>query len=593
MPVPRNRAAAVYRPFDPLRHALLALRHLKAMSDPALGGLPYGTVEPYRTVPFAEHTRRDDSEYVASWLEGLSCAREMTGSTEADDAIAALRAILLDPACWDDATGIRYPSRRSWTGPTDYCTVSECGAVLSALARLVETDPSDTEARERGDRLVAALAASSVKHVRRLVPEGAFDLPEPVRFFASDTFVRGKGLVPELSTGYADWTMRTMALLFPVMRWYAATGSAETLEFARDFGNFATGFSHFFGTRTEFQGDVHSALVAAAGLARLGRVLSRDRYVARAKAIYDYVRRNSTSFGWVPEFLHWQMPSEQRCDAVCTADMLVCALELVGCNFPEYWDDANSFWRNHLARMQFEDVSFVPKPAKRPRDTQRRTYRDIRERLLGGFCGSATPSFVFLGEPRIVSPRGAAAAPCAMLAAWKRVLETNRDLVTVNFPVNRESPELEVKVGYPNAGLVEVRARKACRLNIRVFPWMGGPYEGTVDGRPAAVERREDHLVFPKLRKGSVVIFRHDPLRRNVLENVTSLDYYGIWRGPDTVDVLPHAIGTGYRIYQCDTSIPREPITAAENDSVDSPEPFCEPPVARETRLNRRKAPRT
>ena len=101
-----------YRVFDPLRQAALSLDFLEGMSDGKLGGLPWGEVLPYVLVPFAEHSRRDDAELAAAWYEGVSCAREMLGFPERGAKTeAALRAIVLDPACWEKSTGLRFPKR--------------------------------------------------------------------------------------------------------------------------------------------------------------------------------------------------------------------------------------------------------------------------------------------------------------------------------------------------------------------------------------------------------------------------------------------------------------------------------------------------
>ena len=529
------------------------------MVDEKLGGLPYGEVLPYVLAPFAEHTRRDDAELAAEWYEGLSCCRELLGTDEGKEQEAKMRALVLDPACWEKKTGLRFPSRRPWTGPDDYCALPELGPVLSALNRMLAVAPDDREAAERAGGLVAGL--------RRLV------------------------VAPELATGYADATMRLSTLIHPVMVFHDRTGSEEALDLARGLANAITGFSHFFSSKTEFQGEVHAALVTAAGLARLGRVLSQDRYVARAKSLYDYVRRHSSAFGWVPEFLQWQLPADERCDAANVAAMMVCAMELVECNFPEYWDDIHRFWRNHLVQCQFDDTAFVPAPETPPADTAARTYRDIRGRLRGGMTGAAGPAFLFLNAPRIVSCRAAALAPRAMLWAWRRAVEINRDLITLNFPVARETDFAKVSVGYPNEGEIRIKVKKPCRINLRVYPWMTSPYEGTIDGKPAGLERREDHISFPKVRKGGTALFRHALRTVRVLENLTALDFYGLWRGPDMIDVLPHGTGPGYRLYQCALGVPREPVPPASAETGDIV-PFCEPAVSKETRLNRRKAPR-
>lgn len=585
-----------FKHFDPLRQAGLSLDHLTAMTDPRLGHLPWGQVQAFSLLPFAEHTRQDDAEFAATWYEGISCAREMLGTDRGADVQAALREIVLDPVCWEESTGLRYPARRPWTGETDYCTISEMGPVLSALNRMIETDPKDAVALERATKLVAGLRRLVVEHKERLTPAGPFPVDPPVYSFPSDVLVRGRGFAPELATGFADATLRACTIIHPLMQHHFLTGSKPALDLAKGLSNLLTGLSHFFSHKTEFQGEVHSALVAAAGLAALGRRLSKDRYVARAKSLYDYVRRNSSEFGWVPEFLQWQLAADELCDATCTADMMTCAIELIECSFPEYWVDVLRFWRNHLQQAQLEGAPWlgaVPAadaPAA-PADTPQRTYRDIAPRLRGAFCGASGPSFVNLSRPRLVSARASAAGPRAMLRAWRHSMDLNRDIVTINFPVDRETPYAKVTVGYPDEGLVRIELKKTCRINLRAFPWMVTPYEGTIAGRPAALERREDYIAFPACPKGKAAVFRHEIRTKRILENITALDFYGLWRGPDMVDILPHGAGCGFRLYQRDLGGKAEPIPAPRS-APDAIAPFCEPPVSKETRLNRRKAPR-
>lgn len=597
MPTAR-RPKASFKTFDPLRNVALSLRFLTGMVDRRLGCLPYGTVQPWVTTPFAEHSRQDDAENAATWYEGISCARAMLGTEDGKDVEDALRALVIDPSCWDEVTGLRFPTRRPWSeSDLDYCVVTEMRPVLSALVRMLEVNPSDKEALACANRLISGLRRAVLPHSQRLTPGGPIPLDEPTYSFQSDVVIRGRGPDRSLETGYADALLRDISLLHPLMSFYALTGDKDTLDLATGLGNFAIGVSHPFGAKSEFQGEVHSALVAASGLARLGRVLSRDGYVARAKALYDYIRRHTSSFGWVPDFMAWQLPGDLRGDAACTAALLDCALDLVECNFPEYWEDANKLWRNQLSQLQIPDAAFVPTgadvPSPIPPDTPRRTYQGIAKNLPGAFCGATSPSFVFLGSPRLVSARGSAEAPRVMFRCWHNAVEDTKDLVTVNFPVNCQTDSVLVEIGYPNDFFMRVQMLRTCRLNLRVFPWMGAPYEGTVDGRPIGIERREDHMLFPKIKKGAVAVFRHAASQKHVLENVNSLDFYGIWRGPDMVDLLPHSTGPGYRLYQSALGVTRDPVPLPTGSQDTSPESWFEPPVSKETRLNRRKAPRT
>lgn len=591
IPKAKVSVGATFRHFDPLHHARLALEHLTGMTDPKLGFLPYGQVLAYATVPFAEHSRQDDAEFAASWFEGISCAREMLGTEEGKDVEDALRAMVLDPACWDAKTGLRFPKKRAWTGPYDYATISEMAPVLSALNRMIETNPKDKDAAARAKGLIKGLRALVTEHKARLTPAGEFPVETPVYTFQADVVLRGKGFAPEFSTGFADSTMRVSTLIHPIMVHYDLTKDKASLDLALGLANRIVAFSHFFSNKTEFQGEVHSALVAAAGLARVGRVLSLDRYVARAKSLYDFVRRNSSAFGWVPEHLQWQLIADEVCPATNTVDMMTLALELVECSFPEYWDDVHRFWRNHLVQAQFEDTSFVPAVKPLPADTAQRTYKNIPGRLRGAFCGATNPSFIFLGKRGIVSARASAAGPRGMLWAWRHAIDLNRDLITINFPIDIETPYAKVSVGYPEEGTIRIDLKKDCRINLRVYPWMSTPHEGTVAGRPAALERREDHIAFPKCKAGTAATFRHDVKTRRILENITSLDFFGLWRGPDMVDILPHSTGAGYRLYRQALSAAADPVPKALSAATEI-DRICEPPVSKETRLNRRKAPR-
>lgn len=242
---------------------------------------------------------------------------------------------------------------------------------------------------------------------------------------------------------------------------------------------------------------------------------------------------------------------------------------------------------------QVVDTAFIERASgSKHKDTDQRTYKRIAERIKGGFLGCTTPNSVSLARYRGIAPCCSASAPKAMLKTWRRTAEFLRGNLIVNFPVNYEDANAKITVGYPNSGFVRVKLKKACRVIIRVFPWMPAPHEGTVDGRPAGLERRDDQVSFPPSEKGAVLEFKHDVKMRRVMENVMGLDFFGLWRGPDMVDILPH--GFGLRLYQRAADTPFEaPTNLGEGLTKAITEPLLEPLSSKETRLNRRKAPRS
>ena len=579
-----------FKSFDPLEHASLSIDFLTQMTDASLQNLPYGFVSPLSSPPFAEHNRIDDAELIASWYEGLSCARELIGTSKGADVEENLYHQLVKTG-WDDQSHLRFPVRRPWSDDLDYCLISEMAIVLSALNRAVEVDAADKQADKRAAEMVVGLRKLVVEHKTRAVGIGLLEIAEPCYSFPTDVYLLGRGFDTAIGTGFSDSVLRYSVLITPLVKRHLLKGDKVALDLAVGLANAITSLSHYFTNRNEFSGHVHSAMWTATGLARLGRLTGQDRYVAKAKGIYDYVRRSSSAFGWVPEYMQWQLMADERCETCCIKDMMECALELVDCGFPEYWDDVHRFWRNQLAQSQLVETGFLPRGVKGGVETPQRTYVDIAERVRGGFSGGTAPNSISLSRFRGVSGCCSAAAPQAMLLAWKRAIENNRGNITINFPVDCENELAKVTVGYPNVGYVRIKLKKSSRVIIRVFPWMPAPHEGTIDGRPAGLERRDDQVSFPVCEKGAVLELKHELKMRRVMENVMGLDFFGLWRGPDMVDILPH--GMGLRLYQRIMGVPFElptiPSDALAKSEID---PIVEPTSAKETRLNRRKAPR-
>lgn len=97
MTLPSRKSVPLkYKRFDIQAQASLSLDHLTSFVDPALDFLPYGQVVPFTGKPFAEHSRQDDAEFIASWFEAISCTREILATTRGKDVEDTLRKQLLE-----------------------------------------------------------------------------------------------------------------------------------------------------------------------------------------------------------------------------------------------------------------------------------------------------------------------------------------------------------------------------------------------------------------------------------------------------------------------------------------------------------------
>jgi hypothetical protein len=184
----------------------------------------------------------------------------------------------------------------------------------------------------------------------------------------------------------------------------------------------------------------------------------------------------------------------------------------------------------------------------RKRDTRRRTYRDIGERLVGGWSGGALPNSISLLRFRSIAGCCVGTAPQALQIVWDRVASYRRKRLTVNLPVERELRQGAIEIGYPNEGFVRVTPRRACDVAIRLHPWMPDRVQGLRNGKPSRFERDGRLAVFRGLAPGDTVEIRHVLRTRRLKEHVFDGDYTGIWRGPDMVDLLPR--GEPLRLYQ-------------------------------------------
>lgn len=578
--------------FNAIEHVEASLNYLTKMTDAKLGHLPYWFVSLNGGPAFAEHNRIDDAELVASWYEGISSAREILKTHDGADVELALYDKLIKEG-WDAKSGLRFPIQRPWSPELTYCTIYEQAYVLSALVRALNVDPKDTAAKKRAKGLIDGLTKLATTHTGRALWFGQIDFSETCLSFPSDVYILDEGFSNEIQTGWGDGVLRNATIITPLVDYYELTGYEPALNLAVGLANYLTVFSHYLNFKMEFYGHVNSALWISSGLIKLGRILVNDRYVARGKAIYDYVRHYCSAFGWIPEFMQWQLLADERCDAQCIKNMMRSALELVLNGFPEYWDDIHRFWRNHLANSQLTYTNFI-KEDNSLEDTPERTFKNMRERLKGAGFGATMPNTVEINKFNTISGSSSAAIPIAMLMAWNASIESNKNMVLINFPVNIETPDVKVEVGYPNAGYVRVKLKRDCRVIIRVYQWMPSPHEGTIDGRPAGLERRDDLIAFSPSPKGTILELRHELKTRRIMENAGGISYYGLWRGPEMVDILPHA-SYGYRLYQRAIDGDKDYPNIAGNLSPNNRkiEVIPEPQPLKETRLNRRRAPRS
>jgi len=532
-----------YEKFQPLDNARLALNYLTSMVDERYDNLPFWRVAPHVYPAFAKHCRVDDAELVASWYEGLSAARAMLGTDDGAQVQESFRRHLMKS--WGEQ-GLRFHQPYPWSY-TIHSSFHEMAYVLSALNRLLLDRPYAREAARRAAGLVRGLRSLVIQRQVRTFWCGDFEEADPLYEFPNDVYLAGRGFDLTRHTGRGEQPIRNGAMLRPLVVRWERTGDEVALDLARGIANHLLGVSRYFNYRMEFFGHVHSAVWVASGLVRLGRLTGESRYLAKGKAIFDYVRSLSSSFGWVPEFAQWHPMTEEHTETCCIKDMIECAGELIDAGHEECWEVLNLFARNQLVENQIKSGGFVACD-NTLQDTVDETFRDIDRRVVGGFSGGAEPNSISLKRFRAVAGCCIGTAPQALEMVWDRAISYGRGRVTVNLPVDKRTPAAAVAMGYPNEGRIAVTARRDCDVAIRLHPWMGAGVAGFVNGRQRRFRREGGLAVFDRVPRGATVELRHPLRARRVKEWARARTFTVIWRGPDVVDILPR--GAHIRLYQ-------------------------------------------
>jgi hypothetical protein len=540
-----------YEKFRPLESARLALNYLTGMVDERYDHLPFWLVMPHENPARAKHTRVDDAELVASWYEAIDAVRGMLGTDEGAEVEAGVRRHLMKS--WGER-GLRFHEDYPWSR-TNHSSFHEMAYVLSALNRIVEKDPSDAGAEGRASGLVRGMRSLVVERKVRTFWSGDFPETEPVYEFPNDVYLREGGFDLTRHTGRGEQPIRNGMMLHSLVRRWEIAQDDVALDLARGIANHLLGVSHYFNYRMEFFGHVHSAVWVASGLVRLGRFLGEERYVARGRGIYDYVRSISSSFGWVPEYAQWFAPGEVFCETCCIKDMIQCATELVDAGLDGYWNDIVLFSRNQLVENQVRDGRFVAADDSIP-DTEDTTFRGIDRRVVGGWSGGAEPNSISLLKFRSIAGCCVGTAPQALEIVWDRAVEAGPERITANVPVDKETGDYGLAMDYPDAARMALTPKRRSDVAFRLYPWMQGEIGVSVDGRPADHEREGGLAVVKGVPAGSAVELTHDVSTRDVPERVRGADYVVRWRGPDVVDMEPR--GEPLRLWQRRADVPKE-----------------------------------
>ena len=545
----------MYSKFDPLESARLVHHYITSMVDPAYDNLPYWLLLPNKKPAEAAHCRVDDAELVGSWYEGLVSAMRMLGTEEGDEVKQSLRRHLMKS--WGEH-GLRFCEKYPWTH-TVHSSFHEMGYILPGLNMITEDYPDDEENEKRVSGLIKGMRSLVIERKVRTFWSGDYEETEPIYEFPNDVYLKEGGFDMTRHTGRGEQAIRNAVMLQALVRRYELKKDETALDLAVGIANYVLGPSRYFNYRMEFFGHVHSAVWFACGLVRLGRLTDRKDYISKGKAIYDYVRSISSSFGWVPEYAQWHPMEEEHCETCCIRDMIICAKELIDCGYGEYWTDMNLFIRNQFIENQVRYTGYVECDNSRP-DENGITYRDIDKRMVGGFTGGSEPNSISLTRFRSIAGCCVGTAPVALKCAWDNALAEQNGIIVANIPCDKETDSVLMSSEIPDTGRIALTAKKDCTAGFRKYGYMDKAVY-LLNGRKTEV-KEDNGIAYASLKCGDTLECVFPIETEEKKETVRGTEFTVFWRGPDVVDITPR--GEHVRLYQRDDTIEKYYPTPAD-----------------------------
>ncbi len=538
----------MYKKYDPLESAKLVHHYITNMVDKSYDNLPYWLLLPNKKPAEAAHCRVDDAELVGSWYEGLASSMQMLQTDDGDDVKQSLRRHLMKS--WGEH-GLRFCEKYPWTH-TVHASFHEMGYILPGLNKITEEYPEDEENEKRASELVRGMRSLVIERKVRTFWSGDSEETEPIYEFPNDVYLKEGGFDLTRHTGRGEQAIRNAVSLSALVRRYELTGDEVALDLAKGMANYVLGTSRYFNYRMEFFGHVHSSVWFACGLVRLGKITDTKEYIKKGKAIYDYVRSISSSFGWVPEYAQWHPMEEEHCETCCIRDMIECAHELILCGYSEYWNDINLFARNQLVENQVTYTGYVVCDNSKP-DEDGITYHDIDKRMIGGFTGGSEPNSISLTRFRSIAGCCVGTAPVALKTVWDCVVTKDNGAFSVNIPCDKETDEYILRSEIPNEGVVSVEAKADMTAGFRIYDW-NKDHTLTLNGKKIDGVY-QNGCVYSGMAKGDVLTITFEITTVEKKEIARGKEFTVYWRACDVVDMTPR--GDHVRLYQRDLDAPK------------------------------------
>jgi len=595
--------AVVPDTLDLADRAALALNGMGGTIDPNVGYSMFFYVHYASRPPVMRHQGSADISCDTKYGESFPLMRLMCGSGLYAEVEAAHRAELLSRLSPDD--GLYYAMQRPdrpWTltynpafdgavGGEDLSNLGGCGRMLRALVTWRERE-GESELDRHIQALVRGLARVAVyQDDYAFYPIGV-----------GEPFSRPRSGWPhtdeprsETEGGEGSVVAYHGHQIQGLMRWYALSGDAGALVLAEKLSRFCA-LPRFWGGVVDLEGSgqglvghvapgradppgvagaeqghwythLHARAVALRGILEYARMVQDARLLEFVRRAYEFtLTMGIPRLGWVN---CW--PARQVAVEGCAlGDLVALGIRLSDAGMGDYWDDVDAVVRNQLVEQQLvrpdvlEQISEASPPRGEPAALPgQETTEDVIARSLGNFAGAATPADI--PAPWVMQCCTGNATQ-GLYYAWEGIVRGSGDTAQVNLLLNRASRWLDVDSFLPFKGRVEISAKAAQQIAVRIPGWVRrSGLRGAVNGHERPSAWVGNYVTFGGLRPGDRVVLQF-PVPEGTASYTVAAHIPGqeaaytlTWRGNTVISVEPHdSSPTTYPLYQ------REAMRAAK-----------------------------
>jgi hypothetical protein len=233
-------------------------------------------------------------------------------------------------------------------------------------------------------------------------------------------------------------------------------------------------------------GHMHGNLRCLVGSADYALATHDPVLFSRVDALYRWVRGTATRFGFLPEAIG-RKADVVLCETCALMDYLGLAVTLANHGHPEYWGDIERVVRNQLIENQLVDASWLASdPTGRP-DTHQFTWRDVGERMVGGYAGWSSPTHILAvretlgahwggdelhGKTRAFQNCCGGSGTHAFFIAWKNAARYDAGRLDVHMHIDKLLPQAEIRGYQPYQGLLTIKLTAPAEIKVRIPEWV-------------------------------------------------------------------------------------------------------------------------